>query len=174
MRAQRSADKDVRPKSRRPHKVRGKSWSPALACAVEADNPMWGKRKIAILMRREGFETSDSTVVRILAGLAARGAITPVPVLRRRPEERRIRFTARQRYAGRRKAKPPGELVQIDTLFVNIRPDKPIKHFTAYDPVAKWTVGRVATRASAGSATAPLEKLIAEAPFPVRGIQVDG
>ena len=57
---------------------------------------------------------------------------------------------------------------------VNVRPDAPIKHFTAYDPIAKWTVGRVATRASAASATALLDKLIAEAPFPVRGIQVDG
>ncbi len=43
-----------------------------------------------------------------------------------------------------RKAKAPGELVQIDTLFVNVRPDEAIKHFTAYDPVAKWTIGRVA------------------------------
>jgi putative transposase len=145
---------------------------------ARADNPMWGKRKIAVLMRREGFLASDSTVGRILAHLVARGAIVPVPVLRRRPEGRRIRFTAKQRYARRlprgRKAQTPGELVQIDTLFVNVRPGKPIKHFTAYDPVAKWTLGRVATRASADSAAALLEKLIAEAPFPVRGVQVDG
>ena len=26
----------------------------------------------------------------------------------------------------------PGELVQIDTLFVNVAPDKAVKHFTAY------------------------------------------
>jgi hypothetical protein len=43
-----------------------------------------------------------------------------------------------QRYARRlpkgRKAKVPGELVQIDTLFINIRPDEAIKHITAYDP----------------------------------------
>jgi putative transposase len=64
--------------------------------------------------------------------------------------------------------------VQIDTLFVNIRPDKPIKHFTAYDPVAKWTIGRVSGQASASSAKSLLDKLIDEAPFAVRGIQVDG
>src|SRR5271155_4459542 len=60
--------------------------------------------------------------------------------LRRRPGGRRIRFTQTQRYAKRlpkgRKAQFPGDLVQIDTLFVNVRPDKAIKHFTAYDPVA--------------------------------------
>jgi putative transposase len=104
--------------------------------------------------------------------------VTPVPILRRRPAARRFRLTANQRYARRlpkgRKAETPGELVQIDTLSVNVRPDKPIKHFTAYDPVAKWTVGRVAARASAANAAALIDKLIGEAPFPVRGIQVDG
>jgi hypothetical protein len=40
----------------------------------------------------------------------------------------------------------PGELVQIDTLFVNVAPDKAVKHFTAYDPVAKWTVASSAAQ----------------------------
>jgi len=174
-------EKDAEPKSRRPHRVRGPQWSAELACAVEAaraDNPMWGKRKIAVVLRREGLRASVSTVGRILAALVRRGAVTPVPLLRRRPAARRFRFTTKERYARRlpkgRKAQSPGELVQIDTLFVNIRPDKPIKHFTAYDPVAKWTIGRVAGSASAAAAKALLDKLIAEAPFPVRGIQVDG
>ena len=88
-----------------------------------------------------------------------------MPVLRRRPAAKRIRFRAKERYARRlpkgRKAKTPGELVQIDTLFVNVRPDKPIKHFTAYDPIAKWTIGRVSTEARATSAKSLLDKLIA-------------
>src|SRR5690606_7973434 len=40
------------PLSRRPRRVRRPQWSPALAQAVEelrADNPMWGKRKLAWL-----------------------------------------------------------------------------------------------------------------------------
>jgi putative transposase len=173
--------KDATPKSRRPHSPRRPQWSQRLALAVEAlraDNPMWGKRKLAILLRREGFAASVSTVGRILAALVRRGVVTPVPQLRRRPAARRFRFTAQERYARRlpkgRKAKFPGELVQIDTLFVNVRPGVAVKHFTAYDPVAKWTVGRVAGKASAVSAAALLDKLIAEAPFPIRGIQVDG
>ena len=108
----------------------------------------------------------------------ARGAVVPVPILRRKPSGRRFRFDARQRYAQRlakgRKAQAPGELVQIDTLFVNVRPDRAIKHFTAYDPVAKWTVGHVATAASASAAKDLLDKLLASAPFKVKGIQVDG
>lgn len=174
-------EKEAQPKSRKPHRPRTRQWSPKLVIAVEAlrnDNPMWGKRKIAVLLRREGFAASTSTVGRILGVLVKRGAVIPVPILRRRPAARRIRLTTTERYARRlpkgRKAKLPGELVQIDTLFINIRPDKPIKHFTAYDPVAKWTVGHVAGQASATSAAVLLDKLVREAPFPVRGIQVDG
>ena len=44
---------------------------------------------------------------------------------------------------------------------------RPGRRPAAYDPVAKWT--RVAGRGSAASAKAMLDKLIAEAPFPVRG-----
>ena len=168
-------------RSRRPHRMRRKTWTSAVVRAIERlrdANPMWGKRKLAVLLRREGLAVSVSMVGRILAHLVARGVVTPVPILRRRPGGRRFRFSAAERHARRlpKGLKPsrPGECVQIDTLFVNVRPDKPIKHFTAYDPVAKWTLARVATRASAQSATALLDKLIAEAPFPIGGIQVDG
>jgi DNA-binding XRE family transcriptional regulator len=159
------------PLSRRPH-------HPRAVEDLRNDNPMWGKRKIAVLLRREGVKVSLSTIGRILAHLVGRGAVLAAPVLRRRPAAKRIRLTAKERYARRlpkgRKAKTPGELVQIDTLFVNIRPDKPVKHFTAYDPIAKWTIGRVSRQASASSAKSLLDKLIDEAPFAVRGIQVDG
>lgn len=169
------------PKSRRPRQVRRPGWTSELVQAVEdlrADNPMWGKRKLAILLGREGFDASVSTVGRILKHLVARGVVTPVPTLRRKPGGSRFRFTAAERHARRlpKGLKPsrPGELVQVDTLFLNIRPDKPIKHFTAYCPVAKWTVGRVAAGATAKAASALLDKLCAEAPFKVDGIQVDG
>jgi len=174
-------EKRPEPKSRRPKRARVRTWSSALVAAIEAlraDNPMWGKRKLAVLLAREGLGASVSTLGRILAHLVERGLVTPVPILRRNPGARRIPLTQAQRYARRlpkgRKAQRPGELVQIDTLFVNVRPDKAIKHFTAYDPVAKWTFGHVATNASAQAASALLDKLILQAPFKVRGIQVDG
>src|SRR3954451_2519036 len=169
------------PRSRRPRRMRGKTWTPAMVQAIErlrGDNPMWGKRKLAILLRREGVAISVSMVGRILAHLVTRGVVTPVAILRRRPGGRRFRFTAAKRHARRlpKGLKPsrPGECVQIDTLFVNVRPDKAIKHFTAYDPVAKWTVALVAGRATARCAAALLDKLIAEVPFRIEGIQVDG
>ena len=168
------------PKSRRPHRTRKPAWPPALVRAVEelrADNPMWGKRKLAVLLRREGFVVSVSTVGRILVSLMRRGVVAPVPSLRRKPGGRRPR-SMDERHARRlpKGLKPsrPGEIVQVDTVFINIRPDKPIKHFTAYDPVAKWTVAGVASRATANRAAGFLDKLLADMPFKVTGIQVDG
>ena len=173
--------KEPESKSRRPHTSRKATWAPEVAQAVEelrADNPMWGKRKLAALLRRDGVVVSTSTVGRILRKLMDRGIVVPVLTLRRNPDARRIRLAASQRYARRLptgfKPTRPGEIVQVDTLFVNVRPDKTIKHVTAYDPVAKWTFGHVAGRASAQSAKTLLDKLIKAAPFPVKGIQVEG
>lgn len=171
----------VEPRSRRPHRLPTPRWDSALVRHVEAlrgQYPMWGKRKITVLLRRAGRHASISTTGRILRHLMHRGRITPVPILRRKPARNRFRLIGAERHARRlpkgTKPSQPGELVQIDTLFVNVAPETPIKHFTAYDPVAKWTLGLVARNASAGRATALLDKLLAEAPFPVRGIQVDG
>ena len=83
-----SWEKKPEPLSRRPHRVRGRRWARELARAVEDlcnDNPMWGKRKIAVLLRREGLKVSISTVGCILAHLVKRSAIVPVPLLRRKP-----------------------------------------------------------------------------------------
>jgi putative transposase len=165
------------PRSRRPRRVRQKSWGSALIGAVERlrlDYPMWGKAKLGPLLRQQGFTVSDATVGRIIASLVERGVVQPAPRLRRRPP----RWAPKRRFAVRlpRDLKPdkPGGLVQIDTLFVNIAPDKAIKHFTAYDPIAKWTVGKAFNRATAAAAAIFLDKVIAEMPFPIEAIQVDG
>lgn len=167
------------PRSRRPHRVRTRTWTSTLVRAVEAlrlDYPMWGKAKLGPLLRAQGFAACDATVGRILKSLVERGVVIPVPTLRRRPHARR--WSAKRRFAQRlpRDLKPdkPGGLIQIDTLFVNLAPDKAIKHFTAYCPVAKWTVGKAYNRATAAAAAAFLDKVIADMPFPVEAIQVDG
>ena len=49
---------------------------------------MWGKRKLAVLLRREGIDVSVSMVGRILTKLMARGVVTPVPMLHREPGPR--------------------------------------------------------------------------------------
>jgi putative transposase len=57
--------KRIEPKSRRPHRVRRPTWTGGLVQMVErlrADHPMWGKRKITVLLRRQGIAVSVSTV----------------------------------------------------------------------------------------------------------------
>jgi putative transposase len=169
----------LEPKSRRPCRVKSKTWTSELVQAVERlrqDFPMWGRAKLGPLVRAEGFAASDSTVGRIIAHLVGRGVVQPVPTLRRRPHARR--WTAKRRFAQRLprdlKAHEPGGLVQLDTVFVNLTPTRAIKHFTAYCPVAKWTVAKAYNRATSQAAASFLDKLTAEMPFPVKAIQVDG
>ena len=159
------------PFSRRPRRPRLPQWSPALAQAVEelrADNPMWGKKKLAWLLQREGVAVSASTVGRILRSLMDRGLVMPVPTLRRKPGGRRFRLIGLDRHARRlpRGLKPtmPGQIVQIDTVFVDLAPGRAVKHFTAYCPVARWTVAAVAGRATASLTAAFLDKVVADMP----------
>ena len=95
-----------------------------------------------------------------------------MPMLRRKPGPRRLRIMG-QRHAKRlpKGMKPirPGELVQIDTLFVNVAPDKAVKHFTAYDPVAKWTVALVAWPRNRALRRSPPRQAHRRGPLPHRG-----
>src|SRR3954453_11496234 len=96
--------KRLEPKSRRPHRARQKTWTPALMRAVErirSDNPMWGKEKIFVLLTREGIAASVSMVGRILKSLMERGVVTPIPTLRRRPGGRRFRIIGQTPHAKR-------------------------------------------------------------------------
>ena len=172
-------EKRLEPRSRRPARLRKPVRPPGLVEAIERlrlDFPMWGRAKLGPLVREQGFAVSDATVGRIIAQLVARGAVQPVLTLRRRPYARR--WTAKRRFAQRLPrdltANEPGSLVQLDTVHVNVAPDKSIKHFTAYDPIAKWTVAKAFNRATAASAAIFLDKIVTEMPFPVKAIQVDG
>lgn len=166
-------------RSRRPKRMRAKTWTPALVAAVEAlrlDHPMWGRAKIGPLVRRQGFTVSDATVGRIITRLVARGVVERVPTLRRRKGGGARQWRRKHALRLPKGTRPtiPGELVQVDTLSVNVRPDKAIKQFTAYDPVARFTAAKAFSTASSGCARSFLDKLLTAFPFPVSGIQVDG
>jgi putative transposase len=127
-------------------------------------------------VRREGFVVSDATVGRIITYLVERGVVERVPTLRRRKGSaaRQWRRKHALRLPHGKKPTTPGELVQVDTLSVNVRPDKAIKQFTAYDPVARFTAAKAFSAATAGCAKSFLDKLVTAFPFTVKGIQVDG
>ncbi len=171
--------KDAPPKSRRPKTARKPAWTTKLVQAVEEwrlEEPTWGKAKIVVKLREEGFSVSEATVGRILAHLITRGAVLPVPAMRKAAKTQK--WAAKRRFAERlpryAKATRPGQIVQLDTVYVTLAPGKHVKHFTAYDPVAKWTVAKAYNRATAASAAMFLDKLTADMPFKVEAIQVDG
>ena len=159
--------------------MRGTNRPAGLAAAVERlrlDFSMWGRAKISPLVRELGFAVSDATAGRILSDLIRRGRVPAVPALLRKIGPR---SAAKKRpYAIRKPAhvafEKPGDVVQIDTLSISILPGQAIKHFTAYDPFAKWTVGQPYKRATAKSAAECLTRVRAQMPDPVKAVQIDG
>jgi len=162
---------------RRPRHVRRPQWSPELAEAVlrmREQYPRWGKEKLVILLQREGWQTSASTVGRILKRLKARGVL-------REPLHNGIQAgkrAARRPYATRKpkdyRVDVPGALVEVDTLDVRPLPGVVFKQFTARDVVSRWDAMEAFRTATAGNAKKFLAHLVDPVPFPIQGIQVDG
>jgi putative transposase len=127
--------KDAPVRSRRPKTTRKTTWTSKLVQAVEEwrlEEPTWGEAKIVVKLREQGFTASEATVGRILAHLVKRGAIQPVPTLRKAARTRK--WAAKRRFAERlpKAAKPtqPGQIVQLDTVYVTLAPGRHVKHFT--------------------------------------------
>jgi putative transposase len=130
--------------------------------------PFLGKGKLTVLLRREGFTASSSTVGRILRYLKTRG------LLREEEKPRRVSATksprGNQRPHAQRKPKDyevasPGDLIAIDTLDIRPLPGKVYKQFTAGDLVSRWAYSSLHLRATANLARVFLEELRKVPPF---------
>ncbi len=164
-------------RSRRPHRVRQPQWSLVLQRAVERVRrayPRWGKAKLLVLLRRAGYQTSESTVGRILTHLRRRGVLVDPPVRRQKRWRPRPRPWAKRCPGGPPKPQAPGDLVQLDTL--QLRPVQAIRlwQFTGRDVVSRWDVVEVHWRATSLAAEKFLQTLLARCPFTIRGLQIDG
>lgn len=164
-------------RSHRPKRLRQATWSHELVMAVlhmREQYPMWGKDKLVVLLRREGWEVSTSMVGRILTALKARGALIEPPrngvSTRRRLRPRLYAVRKPRGYV----VEAPGDLVQVDTLDVRPTEGHVLKHFTARDMVSRWDVLEAHSRATATTASAFLDSVQKRMPFPVKAIQVDG
>jgi len=163
--------------SRRPKRLRYVSWSIKLIEAVQElreQYPRWGKDKLGVMVGREDFHISASTVGRILTYLKKRGLIHDPPrtfKMSRNPIKKRL-FAQRKPkdYA----IQVTGDLVEIDTLDVSLVPGRHFKHFTARDVVSRWDVLQVCNRATANHAKHFLETVQQRMPFPIKAVQVDG
>lgn len=164
-------------RSHRPRHVRQPTYSKEVIEAVvglREEHPRWGKDKLVILLEKEGYQVSASTVGRILHYAKQRG-ILKEPIsnyvsARKQPKLRPYATRKPKDY----QAKQAGDIVQLDTLDLRPLPGVLLKHFTAHDVISKWNVMSVHRQASSATAAHFLDIMKERMPFPIRAIQVDG
>jgi transposase len=166
-------------RSRRPKRMRQKSWSPELITAIKGLRyifPAWGKEKIWVLLKKLGFKISLSTCGRIISWLIKKGEIRPSVI--KKTKRKRGGFKFKRPWALRWlkgfKPREPGDLVEVDTLSIAISPGRVIKQFTARDVVSRWNVIEVFLSASSLCGKRFLEAFLSRVPFKVKAIKVDG
>jgi len=176
-RLEREGLRGLEERSRRPKRVRRPLWSEELVGAVQRlreKYPRWGKETLAVLLRREGYPGSASTVGRILRQLKARGQLKEPPRGWVTVRKRRLRRPYARRKPREYAVQKAGDLVQVDTMDVRPLPGVVFKHFTARDTVSRWDVVQAHPRATGRAAAQFVDSLLARMPFRVRAIQVDG
>ena len=164
-------------RSHRPQHLRQPTWSPELAQAARSlreQYPRWGKDKLVVLLRKEGWQVSTSMAGRILKRLKERGLL-------REPLRKGVATSKHHHprpYAVRKPrdypVEKPGDLVQVDTLDVRPLPGVVFKHFTARDVISRWDVLEAHRQATATTAAHFLDTLQQRLPFPLKALQVDG
>ena len=164
-------------RSHRPRHLRQPTYSTELVEAVlklREEYPRWGKDKLVILLQREGFGCSASTVGRIIRRLKQRGVLKEAVAnhisARKRQWQRPYAIRKPKEYV----AKEPGDIVEVDTLDVRPLPGVILKHFTARDVISRWDVIEAHRRATSNTASGFIDALLKRMPFPIRAIQVDG
>jgi putative transposase len=169
--------KTLENRSHRPKHLRQPTASPELIGTViklREQYPRWGKDKLVILLRKQGFKVSTSMVGRVIRRLKDRGLLQE-PVRNHVSARRRV---LKRPYAVRKPkdyvVEQPGDLVQLDTLDIRPLPGAVFKHFTARDTISRWDALGVYSRATATTAACFLDKLERCMPFPIRAVQVDG
>lgn len=168
------------PQSRRPKNMRKSKNRSEISIRIQAlrqEYPRWGKRKISVLLKREGISISESTVGRIITSLLKRGLIASAKLTRHKGL---VRAKPQRPYAIRLKrgqklsAQSPGEAIQVDHMSVPMTSGCVLKHFNAVCTVSRWNTAEVYKKASARTASNFIDKMIKQSPFKIQKIQVDG
>jgi transposase InsO family protein len=165
-------------RTRRPHRVRQPQTAPALVTRIRAlreQYPRWGKLKLAVLLRQDGWAVSASTVGRTLTRLRRLGQLVEPAAVRgtRRGRRRAPRLYARRKpwdYIPQR----PGDLVELDATPIEVLPGLRRIHFTARDVISRKDILAVHDRQNSTMAERVLAEDFPRFGFPVRAIQIDG
>ena len=168
-------------RTRRPKRVRRPETPPALEARIRVlreTYPRWGDRKLAVLLRREGWAVSHATVGRVLGRLRALGHLHEPPVVRTALHKQRRRARLARRYARRKPwgyvPRAPGDLVEIDTTPITLYPGCQRVHVTARDVISRKDVVAAYTRGTSAAAEQFLRQELPRMGFPIRAIQIDG
>jgi putative transposase len=163
--------------SREPHKKRtANAEIKKLVLQWRNKYPLWGKYKIATIIRRENkIPVSVSKVGRIISNAIAQNIIKPACFFYGRLRSRRARDFNKhaQKWQYGQKAQKVGELVQIDHMTISHNGES-AKHFKAICPITRITAEQAYTSASSNIAAQFLSYVQQELPFPLISIQVDG
>jgi len=155
--------------SRRPKNVRKPStaWNIIIRTVqLRKQYPAWSKHKLKVLLEREGFKVSTSTVGRILK---RRGLINRrVSQKRRRAALRpKTRFPKGLRISG------AGDMVQMDTRHIMLPGGRRFYQFTAIDVLTKRKVLRVYSSESSRNGADFLKECLKGFPFQIKAVQTD-
>lgn len=170
--------KGIKLPTRKPKKLNKACWGESQkqrVLEVRRENPTYGKEKITVILKRDfGLEISVSTVGRILKHLFEKALIQKSSSA---PRQRRKRNFKK----GHAKAHPfkpykdmtLGEFVQVDHMSVT-KNGISVKHFQAWERHSKHVHAGIYGNATSLCAKKFLEQFLAEAPYPIQSIQVDG
>ncbi len=161
----------------RPRRTRQPTWTPELVAVVRQEReryPRWGKEKIAIMVRRQGWQVSTSMVGRILTDLRRRSVLRQPLRLGLLIRRRSVRRPYATRKPKEWRVLEPGDLIQFDTQKQMPEAGVTIHHFGARDTVSRWDVLGVYSRATARNGRDFLQHVLARMPFPVKAVQIDG
>lgn len=161
---------------KRPQRVRRPEWSTEDVLAVLEQRrqfPTWGKKKLVVMLRRNGWTLSQSTLGRILSYLLHSGQLH----FHCRQVQMHYRKTNRPWAIRKPKdygAKAPGDILQIDTVDLRPIPGVVLKQLSAVDVVSRWSALEVKSCATARVTRDSMKSMLGRIPFTVRAIQIDG
>jgi len=108
--------------------------------ALRETYPRWGKAKLAVLLCGDGWRVSASTVGRTLHRLRRLGHLHEPAVVTAQRRRRRTRRPYARRKPWAYVPHAPGDLVQLDTMVVEVLPGRRRVHFTARDVISRMDV----------------------------------
>ena len=171
--------KDAKVRTRGPRSFKKSKWTAELVQMVKEvreEHPTWGKLKIQKWLEDKGVFVSASTVGRIISDFIKRGIFQAYDHLISGKKQRRKQKCPRH-YATRlpkgHKPQGVGEIIQLDTVHVELPDGRKLYHINAICPISRFCWGMAFEDHGAKSASVFLEKILDNAPFKIHAIQTD-